>query len=80
MLIVPFAVPITGTASGLGGLCFIASQLSRKLSLRLEKHENIRILAQSKLGSVSDLISKALKDNTFSIDEYSLNFVRIGKI
>src|SRR6218665_957237 len=72
LLTVPSAVPIIGTASGLGGLCLIASQLSRKLSLRLEKHENIRILAESKLGSVSDLISKGLDDNTISMDEYSL--------
>src|SRR6218665_1584462 len=36
LLTVPSAVPIIGTASGLGGLCLIASQLSRKLSLRLE--------------------------------------------
>src|SRR6218665_671482 len=63
---VPSAVPIIGTASGLGGLCLIASQLSRMLSLRLEKRENIRILAESKLGS------KALDDNTVSMDEYSL--------
>src|SRR6218665_865946 len=72
LLTVPSAVPIVGTASGLGGLCLIASQLSRKLSLRLEKHENIRILAESKLGSVSDLIAKAFDDNTISMDEYSL--------
>src|SRR6218665_903491 len=36
LLTVPSAVPIIRTASGLGGLYLIASQLSRKLSLRYE--------------------------------------------
>src|SRR6218665_822275 len=77
--LLPLAVPNIGTASGLGGLCLIASQLSRKLSLRLEKHENIRILAEPKLGSVIDLISKALDDNTVSMDEYSLILGELDK-
>jgi len=67
-----FALPLIGTAGGLGGLCLIANEIGRKLSLRLEKHENIRILIESKLNSVNDMISKALDDNSISNVEYSL--------
>jgi len=49
-----------------------ALEIARKLSLRLEKHENIRILIESKLNSVNDMISKALDNNSISNVEYSL--------
>lgn len=71
LLPVPFAIPVIGTAGGIGGMCVIASQVSGKLCLRIRKHENIRILAESKLDSITDSISKALDDDNVSKEEYS---------
>lgn len=40
--------------------------------MKAEKHEKIKTLADAKINTISDHISKALKDNTISHDEYSL--------
>ena len=42
------------------------------MSLKIEKHEKIAMLAVSTLNSTSSLISKALSDNSLSDEEYSL--------
>ena len=42
------------------------------MSLKIEKHEQIAMLAVSKLNTISSLISKALSDDTISDEEYSL--------
>ena len=44
----------------------------KKMSLRIEKHEKIAILALSTLDTISSLISKALSDKSTSDEEYSL--------
>ena len=46
----------------------------KKMSLKIEKHERIAMLAVSSLNTIS-LISKALSDNSISDDEYSLNLL-----
>ena len=42
------------------------------MSLKIEKHEKIAMLADSTLNTISSLISKALTDDTISDEEYSL--------
>ena len=42
------------------------------MSLKIEKHEKIEMLAFSTLNTISSLISKALSDNSISDEEYSL--------
>ena len=42
------------------------------MSLKIEKHEQIAMLAVSTLNTISSLISKALSDNSLSDEEYSL--------
>ena len=42
------------------------------MSLKIENHEKIAMLAVSTLNTISSLISKALSDNTISDEEYSL--------
>ena len=41
------------------------------MSLKIEKHEKIAMLAVSSLNTISSLISKALSDGSIS-EEYSL--------
>ena len=43
-----------------------------KMSLKIEKHEKIAMLAVSSLNTISSLISKALSDDSISGEEYSL--------
>ena len=42
------------------------------MSLKIEKHEKIAMLATSALNTISSLISKALTADTISDEEYSL--------
>ena len=42
------------------------------MSLKIEKHEKIAMLALSTLNTISSLISKALADDTISDEEYLL--------
>ena len=57
----------------------------KKVSLKIEKHEKIAMLAVSTLNTVSSLILKALFDNSISDEEYSLislefeTFIRMKK-
>src|SRR6218665_2573561 len=50
----------TGTAVGVGLLIIIGGQVSKKLVLKVAKHEKIKTLAEAKLNTISSLISKAL--------------------
>src|SRR6218665_1199499 len=49
-----------GTAVGVGLLIIIGGQVSKKLVLKVAKHEKIKTLAEAKLNTISSLISKAL--------------------
>jgi hypothetical protein len=40
--------------------------------MKAEKHKKIKTLADAKLNTISDHISKALKDDVVSGEEYSL--------
>ena len=42
------------------------------MSLKIDKHEKIAMVAVSALNSISSLISKALSDESISDEEYSL--------
>ena len=44
----------------------------RRLQTKAEKHDEIRVLAESKLNKTSDHISKALEDHAISDDEFRL--------
>ena len=44
----------------------------KKMSLKIEKHEKITMLAVSALNTISSIISKALSDDSISDEEYSL--------
>ena len=68
----PIAIAMESAALGAGALSIIGHQVNKKLSLKAEKHEKIKTLAEAKLNTISDHISKALKDDLISDEEYSL--------
>lgn len=57
------------------GSAIISSALGwekKNILRKIEKHENIRMLAISKLNTINDLVSKALTDSHISTDEFTL--------
>ena len=56
----------------MGLLRVLGNRAIKRMSLKIEKHEKIAMLAVSTLNTISSLISKALSDNSNSDEEYSL--------
>ena len=50
----------------------VGNHAIKKMSLKIEKHEKIAMLAVLSLKTISSLISKALSDDSISDEEYSL--------
>jgi len=68
----PIAVALQGLAVGAGMFSVIGRVVNRKLTLKSEKHRQIKTLAEAKLNTITDYVSKALEDGYISDDEYSL--------
>ena len=51
-------------------LLIVGNWAIKKMSLKIEKHEKIAMLAVSALNTISSLISKALSDDSISDEEY----------
>lgn len=65
-------VAIESIAIGINVLSIIGKYSRQKFSLKAQKHEKIKVLAEAKLNSISDLVSKALADNHISDQEFSI--------
>ena len=50
----------------------VGNRATKMLSLKIEKHGKIAMLAVSSLNTISSLISKALSNDSISDEEYSL--------
>ena len=68
----PVVIACESVALGAGFLSIVGGQVNKKLSRKAEKHEKIKVLAESKLNTISDYISNALKDGFISNNEYKL--------
>lgn len=68
----PVAASLGGLALAATPLILVGVQVNKKLSLKREKHEKIKTLADAKLSTISDLVSKALTDGYISDEEFSL--------
>ena len=55
-----------------GLLRVVGNRAIKKMSLKMETHEKIAMLAVSTLNTISSLMSKALSDDFISDEEYSL--------
>ena len=53
--------------------------ISRRLLVKAKKHDEIRVLALSKLNSITDVISNALRDGHISPEEFKLVLDEIEK-
>ena len=68
----PVVVAMEATALGIGLLSIGGSFINKKLSSKAEIHLQIKIMAESSLATIQDLISKALIDDSISDEEFSL--------
>ena len=68
----PAVIGVEAVSIVMGLLRLVGNHAIKKLSLKIEKHEKIVMLAVSSLNTVSSLISKALSDDSISDEEYSL--------
>jgi hypothetical protein len=75
----PLAIAMEITSLAAGAVSLIGGQVNKKLVLKAEKHEKVKTLADTKLNTISDHISKALKDDEISDEEYSLILSELEK-
>ena len=75
----PVAIACEGVAIGAGFLSIVGGQVNKKLALKAEKHEKIKVLAESKLNTINSYISKALVDGIVSDSEYELILSELQK-
>ena len=68
---VPAVIGMEAVTIIMGLLRVVGNRAIKKMSLKIEKHEKIAMLAVSAHNTISSLISKALSDDSFSDEEYS---------
>ncbi len=66
-------------ATVLGVLGVSGKLVGRRLQVKAKKHDEIRLLAESKLNTIADHVSKALRDGVISDEEFCLVLNEIEK-
>jgi len=70
---------VEAVSLGAGLLFIVRGFVSTRLILKAEKHHKIKLLADKKLNVISDLVSKAVDDETISDEEFSLLLSELNK-
>ena len=70
-ILIPIAVPLLITAGSLAAVGITCKFINRKLEVKTRKHNDIRLLAESKLNSILTIVNKAIEDNQISPEEFS---------
>ena len=73
----PAEIGMEAVSIVMGLLRVVGNWATKMLSLKIEKHEKIAMLAISSLNTISGVISKALSDDSISDEEYSLILLEI---
>ena len=71
------ALEAAALACGLAGIA--GKYISRRLLVKAKKHDEIRVLALSKLNSITGVISNALRDGHISPEEFKLVLNEVEK-
>lgn len=79
LIAVPIAVGLQAGAAGCGFLSAAGKLIGRPLRAKAKKHDEIRVLAESKLNTIADYISKALDDDKISDEEFHLILSEVEK-
>ena len=76
----PIVIAMEGAALSAGGFSVASNLICDKvLSAKTKKHLQVMTLAESKLNTINDHISKALKDGYISDDEFTLILSELDK-
>ena len=65
-------MPLGFTAVAAGVFSVISSAVSKILLKKVEKHQQIKLIAAAKLSSVNGLVSRALQDSHISNEEFQI--------
>ena len=79
VVLAPAVLVIESVAIGAGFLSMLGKYAVKKMSVKEKKHERIKILAEAKLNTINDHISKALQDGKISVEEFSLIMSELTK-
>ena len=66
------SVPLGFTAVATGVLSFVSAEISKILLKKVEKHQQIKLIAAAKLSSVNGLVSRALQDGHIGNKEFQI--------
>ena len=77
--IVPNMLPLEIAAIVCGSVGVCIKLVRRKLTLKTQKHNEIKALALSKLNSVKNLISKSLNDGQISDQQFKIVLDELDK-
>ena len=66
------SVPLGFTAVAAGVFSVISSAISKILLKKVEKHQQIKLIAAAKLSSVNGIVSRALQDCHISNEEFQI--------
>ena len=72
-------IPLGAVGGFCGGISVGFGAASKRLSHKVSKHEQTVSIAKAKVNTIHDLVSKALKDNTISEQEFSLILSEVEK-
>ena len=72
-------IPLGAVGGICGGISVGFGAASKRLSHKVSKHEQTVSLAKAKVNTIHDLVSKALKDNAISDQEFSLILSEVEK-
>ena len=72
LAVVPIGLPLACVSVTCGVMNYVGKYISRKLDRKLEKHAAIRIVCDTKLNSIQNIVSKSLTDNHISDSEFKL--------
>ena len=76
----PVVIAMEGVALGTGTVSVVFNLVCDKvLSVKARKHIRIMMLAESKINTIADHVSKALKDNHVSDEEFTLILSELTK-
>lgn len=67
----PIVLPLEVSALVCGLFGIAGKFVSRRLQLKANKHDELKVIASTKLNSVRDLISKAINNGKISQEEFS---------
>ena len=68
----PVVLGLEIVALGCGLLGVAGKFIGRRLSVKAKKHDEVRVLAESKLNTIADHVSRALTDGQISDEEFRL--------